>query len=77
MVRVISVASLGFEYGTYNNFDGIDFSTVLEDNPSDELILRSLANNQRRTKKRSPGVKYSTPQPQPIVALNIGQRISR
>jgi hypothetical protein len=78
MVRVISVSSLGFEYGSYNNFDGLDFSTVLEDNPSDDLILRSLVSKQQRkgTKRSSPGVKRSTPQPQPIVALNIGQRIS-
>lgn len=54
MVRIISVASLGFEYGQgYWSVEGLDFSNLLADNPTDDM-LASIAKRKSARSARSP-----------------------
>jgi hypothetical protein len=78
MVRIVSVDTLGLEYGSYHSLEGIDFSHLLEDNPNDDLILKSVKLRCKRRvgrkQKRLPT--YSVPVVRPTEIVRVGVKIN-
>jgi hypothetical protein len=80
MVRVINVSSLGFDFGqSYSAVEGLDFSTLLEDNPTDDMLL-AISKRTKRTRgcratKQAPA--YSVPKASTPEAFKFGIRLTK